>query len=400
MASSTPTQDEIEALLNGPALTPPLGVKPNFESPPNHNGIGYGLISAMLAIAAIAIACRIYTRIIHPRRIRVEDGLGIASFILFVAYLGCAYKVLQFPGFYVHQWNVRVRDMQRILYHIATNCYNGTVGALKAAILLEWLQLFNPSRHRNSFFWTCHITLWIHILFYSASVFAINLVCIPRRQIWDKTITDGHCNDGHALYLAGTIVNLISDIAILATPQQVIWSLQMSFQKKVRVSCVFAIGILCVGLACARIATTVESPWLPDSVYNLPTLVFLGVAEMVCALLVFCAPVFPETVSNLRALPVFSQISFLLRRSTTTKDTSLASPGRRSWVQRGCNLRRQPAPRGTGEENLLKRLDRTTPEDEEAIIRTTEFDMRESYTTRDSESRGSTSQGPWHQSRG
>ncbi|KAK8062512.1 hypothetical protein PG997_014609 [Apiospora hydei] len=318
MTTNTPIQDEIEALLNGPALAPPPGVEPNFENPPNHNGTGYGLISAMLAIAAIAMACRIYTKIIHPKRIRIEDAV-------------------------------------------------------------------QPIKLSQPLLWTCHIVLWINILFYSASAFAINLACIPRQRIWDKTITEGHCFNENDLYLAGTIVNLVSDIAIFATPQQVIWSLHMSFQKKVRVSCVFAIGLLCIGLACARISTTIENPKLPDSVYNLPKLAFLGAAEMVCALLVFCAPAFPQTMSNLGALPIFSQISLLVRGSTTTNNRSLTSSGKRSWIRRGGNSRKQSASR---KEHKLEGLHKTTPEDEAAIIHTTEFEMRESYAARDSASRG------------
>ncbi|KAI1645182.1 uncharacterized protein F4817DRAFT_360253 [Daldinia loculata] len=278
--------EEIESLLNGPALPPPDGVEPNFEDPPNHNALGYGLLSAMLAVGTIAMFFRILAR------------------VLFVVYLGCAYQVLKFPGFYVHQWDVRVRDMERILYpfNIASNSYNGMIGALKVAILLEWLRIFNPTGTRGTFFWACHIILWINLLFYAASFFAINLACIPRQKIWDKTISGGHCFNQNDLYLAGTIVNLISDVAILIIPQRVIWSLQMTFKRKIGISLIFAIGLLCCGIAAARIATTLESAKEPDSVYYLPKLVFLGTAEMLCALLVFCFPAFPQAIKTL-ALP-------------------------------------------------------------------------------------------------
>jgi hypothetical protein len=122
------------------------------------------------------------------------------------------------------------------------------IGALKTAILLEWLRIFNPTGKRNTFFWACHIILWINILFYSASFFAINLACIPRQRIWDKTITEGHCFNENELYLAGTIVNLISDVAILLVPQKVIWSLKMSVKRKIGVSLIFATGLLYVSI--------------------------------------------------------------------------------------------------------------------------------------------------------
>lgn len=66
--------EEIESLLNGPALPPPDGVEPNFEDPPNHNALGYGLLSAMLAVGTIAMFFRILARVIKPKRFYIEDG--------------------------------------------------------------------------------------------------------------------------------------------------------------------------------------------------------------------------------------------------------------------------------------------------------------------------------------
>jgi hypothetical protein len=229
------------------------------------------------------------------------------------------------------------------------------IGALKVAILLEWMRIFNPTSTRNSFFWTCHTILWINVLFYSASFFAINLACFPREKIWDVTIIEGHCIDQNNLYLAGTIVNLISDVAILFIPQKVIWTLNMSLHKRIGVSLIFAIGLLCVsilsndtrfmllilkfetsccGIAGARIATTLQSPNEPDAIYNLPKLVFLGTAEMLCALLVFCVPAFPQAINNLGIPKIISQISLLLSSRKPTQEQSWGNSGG-SWQPKG-----------------------------------------------------------------
>lgn len=78
----------------------------------------------------------------------------------------------------------------------------------------------------------------------------------------------------------------------------------------------------CCGIAAARIATTLESAKEPDSVYYLPKLVFLGTAEMLCALLVFCFPAFPQAIKTL-ALPQFiSQISLLLSSRKSRQQSS------------------------------------------------------------------------------
>ncbi|KAI1735303.1 hypothetical protein F4680DRAFT_435538 [Xylaria scruposa] len=304
-----------QSALDVPALAPPNGITSNFDDPPNNNALGYGILSTMLALASLAVFLRIFSRFMATRKLRLEDFLGISSFGLFVTYLACAYHALEFPGFYVHQWNVRLSEIPRLQYwfYIASNAYNAMIGTLKVAILLEWLHLFNPTKERNSFFWTCHIIIWTNVLFYFASAVAINLQCIPRQRIWDPTITIGHCYvDANDLYLAGTIINLISDLAILVTPQRVIWRLNITRNRKLGISFIFAIGVLCCGIATARIATTVTSASIVDATYNLPLLIFLGTSEMLCALLVFCVPSVPLAITTLGVHRLYSHISSLL----------------------------------------------------------------------------------------
>jgi hypothetical protein len=74
MINSTPTPEQIEALLDGPALPPPDGVVSNFVNPSNNNGLGYGLLSAMLAIATMAILFRLLARVFKTKSLRIEDG--------------------------------------------------------------------------------------------------------------------------------------------------------------------------------------------------------------------------------------------------------------------------------------------------------------------------------------
>lgn len=287
--------------LDMPALQPPDGVTPNFDNPPNYNTSGYALCSFFLAVGSIAVILRTYARVFCAKKVRLEDFLGLAGFGLFATYMATIYLVIERPGFYVHQWNVRVGDMPRILYifYISCNAYNDAVGCLKAAILLEWLHVFNPLGVRNKFFWICHIILWINVGFYVASGVAINLICTPHAKIWDKSITTGHCGDSDNLYFSATIVNLISDILILSLPQKIIWSLKMSVARRLGVSLIFAIGVLCCIVACFRIATTLALPRTDDFIYTLPELAFWGSAEMLLVLLVFCVPAFPQAFAGL-----------------------------------------------------------------------------------------------------
>lgn len=61
MSSLTPA--EIQELLNGPGLTPPPGIIPNFINPTNETGTNIAANTICLAIATICLFIRMYTKV-------------------------------------------------------------------------------------------------------------------------------------------------------------------------------------------------------------------------------------------------------------------------------------------------------------------------------------------------
>ncbi|KAI0179267.1 hypothetical protein GGR52DRAFT_589026, partial [Hypoxylon sp. FL1284] len=325
-----------EAILNGPAIPPPDGVEPNFDNPPNRNALGYGLITTMLALATLTICCRLLARVFKTKTLRAEDCIGIIAYLFFLAWNTCGYVILQSPGFYVHEWNVRAWDLERILntFGIAMNFYSGAIGSVKAAIILEWLRIFSPPGTRDVFFWACHIILWANVLFYLQCFVSLNIYCKS-----DSIDNDGHCVGPNTLYLAVSIINLGSDVAILLLPQVKIWSLNMTRQRKWGVSSVFLIGLLCCAIAATRLATSAVGPQIPDYVYRLPLLFFLGTSEMLCGLLVLCVPSFPQAFKILGSTRLVSRVSKLV----SSRNSSPQALGRssKSWHRKSIFARPQ-----------------------------------------------------------
>ncbi|KAI1139196.1 hypothetical protein F5Y05DRAFT_381090 [Hypoxylon sp. FL0543] len=360
--------------LSMPALPPPDGVIPNFDNPPRYNTSGYALCSFFLAVASIAMLLRVYARVWCAKKVRLEDFLGFAGYALFTAYIVAVILVIERPGFYVHQWDVRVGDMPRILYifYVSSNCYNGAIGCLKAAILLEWLHVFNPLHVRNTFYWVCQAMLWVNVLYYAASQIAINVICTPHAKIWDKTIVGGHCGDSDTLYFSGTIINLISDLLILSLPQSVIWSLKMSKPKKLGVSLIFAIGVLCCIVACFRIVTTVALPKTTDFIYTLPELAFWGSSEMLLVMLVFCVPAFPHAFRGMG----------LIKRATPSRsqDVSTMNSRKQMWTRTNISTGNQSVYRKIDDYNLVP-LKNVKPTIVQTTSSTEEINGRQHHAT-------------------
>jgi len=119
---------------------------------------------------------------------------------------------------------------------------------LKAAILLEWINIFVPrgtqaTRSRNTFVWASHAILWINVTFYSIVTIIDIVQCMPKDRLWNDTLPNGKC-DLAKLTLSSSPVNLFSDLVILILPQKAIWNLHISFRKRVGISMAFTIGVL------------------------------------------------------------------------------------------------------------------------------------------------------------
>ncbi|KAI0430523.1 hypothetical protein F5Y09DRAFT_341576 [Xylaria sp. FL1042] len=235
----------------------------------------------------------------------VLSNLGIFA----VACAACGFRFVYGPGTFVHQWNVRVKDMFEDLYilHIGTNFYDVSIAALKVAILLEWARIFAPRGTRGLFYTMCHILLWMNVLFYASKILLINLACIPHRAIWDKTVP-AKCLNQKIVYIVAAAVGVVSHVFILGLPQTIIWKLKMNTKKKIGVSVIFATGVLTTTAGIFRLIATAQLLVSSDVTYTISSVALWGLAELTLLILVYCLPAFPSIFRDVTLATVFSRV--------------------------------------------------------------------------------------------
>ncbi|KAI1775110.1 hypothetical protein F4818DRAFT_417868 [Hypoxylon cercidicola] len=306
-------QAQQDAILYGPALSLPLGIsEPRFDNPPNGDALAYTAVSICLTASFLAVAVRFYAKCLRVKKIQVEECLMVAAFGIFVGYIYITYWLLDIIGFFVHQWDIRLKDFWTLLYiiHVGSNFYSFTMLIMKALILREWRRIFVPLDIKNTFWWTCNFVIVINILFYAAAIFLENLSCFPLRRIWDKTVPGSQCLNFKITVLTGASINVVLDLIALVLPQKVIWSLQLSRKKKIGVSLVFAIGGLACASAISRLVYTVFYVKSDDTAYTLSALSLWLIAEMTCMFLIFAAPAVPQA---------FAQTEWMAKMKTSLK---------------------------------------------------------------------------------
>ncbi|KAI1205342.1 uncharacterized protein F4807DRAFT_464819 [Annulohypoxylon truncatum] len=316
---------ELNDALNGSALKPPEGVTVDFDHPTNKNAVSLVGLIICLVVASISLATRIYVRFYKTRQQHLGDyALAFAYLFWIVVIVGSLRRITESTGLFVHQWEMRGRDMAGYLQIVfmGMNFWVVTMMLVKSSILIEWIRLFAPMDTRTLFHRSCKFLLAFNILFYVSILVALNLTCFPYRRIWDKTVP-GSCIDIKIINLVATVINFTLDIAVLLLPQRMIWNLKLSTVKKVGISAVFAVGIFaCIAAGCLLDAI-LEWRRSDDMTYHYSSVALWAIAESTCGILIFCVPAAPKAFIGLKPRAWLSRLgswtgSFMKRKRLST----------------------------------------------------------------------------------
>ncbi|PVI04304.1 hypothetical protein DM02DRAFT_586241 [Periconia macrospinosa] len=319
--------------MNGPALKPPPGVKPDFSEFTSRNSLAHGVFSASIVVSTILVGLQIYSRVKCYRKFAIEEGIAVAAlgcFAIFVYYL---WKINNTVGIFTHQWNLQLKTMPTFLYNVsaASATYGVVIMLIKAGILLHWARVFVPAGIHNKFWWTCHIILWINAVFYTITVIIEIFGCTPRHKIWTPWVP-GKCLDMAEVILASSFVNFFSDLIILLVPQMVVWKLQLPLRKKLGIAGLFAMGLFATVGAGFRMKSAFAFAKDPDMSYTISELGLWCFAEMVPGFFLLSLPCLPILFKTSPLL----QRTFVAIRSLTgrSKNSSRERPTRTSSALR------------------------------------------------------------------
>ena len=65
--------EQQEMILNGPAMSPPPGVTPNLDNPPNRNTMAMVVSVFCIVLVTLAASARAYSRLVLLKHVKLED---------------------------------------------------------------------------------------------------------------------------------------------------------------------------------------------------------------------------------------------------------------------------------------------------------------------------------------
>jgi hypothetical protein len=293
------TPEILAFVREGPALQPPKGVIPNVNNHWDDEWLLYFVVSLCMAVIGISILIRMYTKLRIVKSFEAADYFIIGSFAFSINVL--IFSRLALPhGWGAHQWNVQVKELFSLLYHIniLEVLYGPLSFCIKMSVILQYLRMFAPNRTVNPFvFFGSWTIIILCTVFYTITTFLTVYACSPREKIWNKLYVGGHCMNYRAIIISTAFFNIVSDISILLLPVMTVWRMRIPTKKKVAISFLFGTGLVaCIASSMRAVYTMriIQGGAKADVTYNSVFTALWSYAECTLGIIVACMLSLPK----------------------------------------------------------------------------------------------------------
>ncbi|KAG9698130.1 hypothetical protein KCU95_g2866, partial [Aureobasidium melanogenum] len=273
-----------------PARPPPPGVTSNLTNP-DSTGYQQTICNIICVIfVTIFVSMRIYTRIKLVKCVSWDDYLMILATLVF--YLDVvSFQYLVKVGLGKHLWNVRVADFSPAFLEVwtfAAMIYSVCMLIVKMSVLMLYRRLF-PIENFRYLWWIC---AFCTVGYGLGAIFSSLFACVPVRANWDLAIPASRCINKKAFYIGNGVMNISTDLMILALPIPIVWRLTLELRQKIILSIVFTLGSISCVISLVRLLSIVT--WIrvgdDDITYTLQSIVVWSEIELAACILCANAP--------------------------------------------------------------------------------------------------------------
>ncbi|KAI9826340.1 MAG: hypothetical protein M1832_000257 [Thelocarpon impressellum] len=277
-------------------LPSPPNVTPNFINPDTNNEGPLIAMAVTLPLAIIFVGLRLYTRWRVVFALGADDAFISVALAASISY--CSMHVYSgvHAGAGHHVWEVTPTDFKQFLLIMwwGILVYIFTLWAIRTAILLLYLRLFNVKRNFARAVYVGIFLLGGNLV---GSAAGIIFGCTPIRKAWDPSITTGKCIELVTYARTTGALNTIFDFMVLLLPVPMVWGLHLKWRYKLAVLAIFANGLLACGSGVARLVITEQTIRDTDATWS-QNKSKPCIAEVNIGIMCACMPCLKPLVNN------------------------------------------------------------------------------------------------------
>ncbi|KAH8844263.1 hypothetical protein MCOR02_009051 [Pyricularia oryzae] len=273
------------------------------------SGVVVGVVSVCLVLITLAVAARVYTRLVILRTFGPDDYAAVLS-LFFTFACGLVIGMMVRHGSGKHVWTLQPSDIEAYLieFYLSIVFYNASIMATKAAFLLQYYRVLAVNRGMK------RIYLGFLILI-AAWCFGFVLVaifqCSPISDFWSSAPTR-NCLPNMPYWKVQGVSHIITDILVFTLPLPALYQLHINGTQKLVLMGIFSLGFFACAISVIRLRYLVVAE---DVTWDNTVPSIWSTTEVTIGLLCACLP-------TLRPL-----VGRLFPKLVSTFNKSLAGPG-------------------------------------------------------------------------
>jgi hypothetical protein len=214
-----------------------------LSSPEGNNIVIVMFVFGVLEI--ITVLLRFWARTDVKAGWHLDDYLMLLAALSIWVTVACGTAMVLYGGIGFHAMvQVPMADIiiTLKLLIVAEIMYAVELGLIKVSLLLLYLRLFGVDSKFKIIIWsaTFVVVAWAFSIILEAF-----LLCSPFPANYDPTIP-GVCGDRNAAFVSAGVLNMITDLMVMAIPVPYIISLNLRLSRKIALIVCFCLGILYV----------------------------------------------------------------------------------------------------------------------------------------------------------
>ncbi|KAH6662796.1 hypothetical protein B0J14DRAFT_610215 [Halenospora varia] len=314
------------SLLDFPLSPAPEGVTSNFKNPTSRANQVYIAAAICLPLIFLFAGLRIWAKLSLMKGRRTWDDLTCTlGLIAGTFFISITVAAVGGGAYGIHQWDLTIRDFtktQLILTLIVESVYGPCIWFIKLSLFVLYLEIFGLLKWMRFFAISGMVVTG---LFYFSSMVAFLAMCVPTKghDQFDYlfALAQPRCaKSTMPLVTATGVVNVISDLFLIALPLPAVWKLQLPTQRKWGVSAMFLTGFAaCIASILGLVYRISITRHTTDNTWVVIPVWVTTIVEMTAGMLVCCMPTTTAAFKKLKT-PLNSVLS-------RNKGSSMGSSG-------------------------------------------------------------------------
>lgn len=197
----------------------------------------YILSLVMIVLAGLFVVARLFIRV-SKAQTGWDDLAVVASLFMSIMVSVCMQLAIE-NGYGMHKADLRTDELRYALklFFIAQTPYKISICLNKLSAILFCLRIFVSPQFRIAAF----TVMGIIVAWSVGGVGATIWQCVPVAGAWDKSL-NAKCIDSAQFWVAYAVMNVLTDVMVLALPIPPILRLQLQPRDKILLCGIFTLG--------------------------------------------------------------------------------------------------------------------------------------------------------------